>query len=192
MLVTDPGWARRLLAEQARQTTKGPGLQLTRPLLGNGLLTSEGTDHARARRLVAPAFSPRRLDGYVEMFGACTTSLTEQWADGAELDIHREMATLTLNIVGRTLLGIDLTQSVPAVRSGLEAALEQFSGNSGPGFTGPAVRREAVIPELDEAAIASVHALVDQIIDERREHPAGDRGDVDLSPVGRVRRRPMV
>jgi cytochrome P450 len=88
------------------------------------------------------------------------------------------MATLTLNIVGRTLLGIDLTQSVPAVRSGLEAALEQFSGNSGPGFTGPAIRRATAIPELDDSAIAPVHELVEQIIDERREHPADERGDV--------------
>ena len=56
VVLMDPTLVGELLVGHAKQTTKGPGVQLTRPLLGNGLLTSEGDEHTRARRLVAPAF----------------------------------------------------------------------------------------------------------------------------------------
>jgi cytochrome P450 len=61
LLLLDPRLAGELLTGHAADTIKGPGLQRTRDILGDGLLTSEGAAHARARRLVAPAFSPRRL-----------------------------------------------------------------------------------------------------------------------------------
>ncbi len=72
LLLLEPGLAGELLAGHAADTVKGPGLQRTRHLLGDGLLTSEGAAHDRARRLVAPAFSPGRLAGYASVFTSCT------------------------------------------------------------------------------------------------------------------------
>ena len=64
LLPLDPALVGRLLVEHAAETTKGPGVQLTRQMLGNGLLTSEGAPHDRApqthRTGILPA-STRRL-----------------------------------------------------------------------------------------------------------------------------------
>ena len=188
LLLTDPTLAGDLLASHASDTVKGPGIQLTRGLLGNGLLTSEGADHKRARRLVAPAFSPRRLAGYTDTFASCAQDHTAAWLDGDQLDMHREMATLTLQIVGRTLLGIDLTAEAPQVRAGLESALEEFGGNafalpSGPGgmsrrVIGRQLGSAPPMPTGDDSARLAVHELVDRIIEQRRATATDDRGDV--------------
>jgi len=130
VLLLDPRLGSELLAEHAADTIKGPGLQRTRDLLGDGLLTSEGAAHTRARRLVAPAFSPRRLADYVDIFVRCARDQTAGWADGARRDMHAEMGALTLRIAGLALLGIDLSTQAPWVRADLEAALDRFSGQS--------------------------------------------------------------
>ena len=100
-------------------------------MLGDGLLTSEGAAHDRARRLVAPAFSPRRLDGYATSSPAARGTCAAGWADGERRDVHADMAALTLRIAGQALLGIDLAAQAPRVRAGLDAALAEFAAASG-------------------------------------------------------------
>jgi cytochrome P450 len=180
LLVVDPALAGELLVEHAGSTNKGPGMERTRHMLGNGLLTSEGEDHRRARRLVAPAFSPRRLTGYVDQFAARTAAHVAGWADGSVVDMHQEMATLTLDIVGGTLLGIDLRERAPGIRSALEATLAHFAATR-PAFNRRRQRTGTATPEevgVDTEALAAVHHLVDDIIEQRRANPSEDRGDV--------------
>lgn len=180
LLVVDPALAGALLIEHAGATNKGPGMERTRHMLGNGLLTSEGDDHRRARRLVAPAFSPRRLAGYVDQFAERAAAHVAGWTDGSVVDMHQEMATLTLDIVGSTLLGIDLRERAPGIRSALEATLAHFAATR-PAFNRRRQRVRAATPAeigVDTGALAAVHDLVDEIIERRRANPSEDRGDV--------------
>jgi len=174
LLLLDPRLAGELLTGHAADTIKGPGLQRTRDMLGDGLLTSEGAAHARARRLVAPAFSPRRLAGYVDIFARCTRDQTAGWADGARGDMNAEMGALTLRIAGLALLGIDLSTQAPMVRADLEAALARFSGQAVAGWGGPDSHPESA----SGAECAAAHRLVDDIIEQRRTTTSEDRGDV--------------
>jgi len=189
LLPLDPALVGRLLVEHAAETTKGPGVQLTRQMLGNGLLTSEGAPHDRARKLIAPAFSPRRLADYTDAFGDRTQARTSGWHDAEILDIHDEMAALTLDIVGRTLLGIDLADRAPAIRGSLESALERFGEVGGgsllnrtPGrrfaLVGHAAHRRRSAVREPRPAEAEVHAVVDEVIGQRREHPCDDGRDL--------------
>ena len=188
LLLLDPALVGQLLVEHAAVTTKGPGVQLTRQMLGNGLLTSEGRPHDRARKLIAPAFSPRRLAGYTESFAERTRARTDGWHDGDTLDVHDEMACLTLDIVGRTLLGIDLTDRSSEIRGSLEAALQRF-GEVGGGslLIGGAGRRRSLgrrgrrppaTMDTPSTAEADVHRVVDEVIEQHRRRPSDDRGDV--------------
>jgi cytochrome P450 len=190
LLLLDPALAGRLLADLAPGTTKSPGLQRTRVLLGDGLLTSEGDAHRRARRLVAPAFSPRRLAAYTEGFSERAEAHVGQWSEGTVLEMRQQLARLTLDIVGSTLLGMDLRQDADDVRSALESALESFAGGA------PALamrRRRGPRPPDRQAAAAGVQrgadqrgaglrarldAIVAKIIEARRAEPSADRGDV--------------
>jgi cytochrome P450 len=190
LLLLDPALAGLLLADLAPGTTKSPGLQRTRVLLGDGLLTSEGDAHRRARRLVAPAFSPRRLAAYTEGFSERAEAHVGQWSEGTVLEMRQQLARLTLDIVGSTLLGMDLRQDADDVRSALESALESFAGGA------PALamrRRRGPRPPDRQAAAAGVQrgadqrgaglrarldAIVAKIIEARRAEPSADRGDV--------------
>jgi hypothetical protein len=86
-------------------------------LLGNGLLTSMNAFHRRQRKLIAPAFQPRRIVAYAD----CMTSYAEQiqalWANGATIDVAHEMMRLTLWIVGKTLFDA-LRFAGPFIRHG--------------------------------------------------------------------------
>jgi cytochrome P450 len=53
--VNNPQYIRDVLVTHNRNFTKSRGLERSKPLLGNGLLTSEGDFHARQRRLMQPA-----------------------------------------------------------------------------------------------------------------------------------------
>jgi cytochrome P450 len=170
LLLLDPELARELLAGHAADTIKGPGLQRTREVLGDGLLNSEGAAHDRARRLVAPAFSPRRLAGYTAAFTRCTQDCMSGWADGERRDMNAEMGALTLRIAGQTLLGTDLSAHAPQVRADLEVTLSEFAGlRRGPGG---GLDREA------GAARTALHRLVDDILEQRQQTMSEDRGDV--------------
>jgi cytochrome P450 len=187
LILLDPALAAALLVEYAPVTIKGPGMRLTRQLLGDGLLTSEGAPHDWARRLIAPAFSPRRLAGYTESFASVTRAHLAGWQNGATLDAHAEMAALTLDIVGRTLLGIDLSDRASTVRGSLESALERFARSGGGILRGsgrlivlrPGRPAPPATPTQGETSdAAAVHEIVDEVIEQRRAHPTDDRGDV--------------
>jgi pentalenene oxygenase len=78
-------------------------------------------------------------------------------------------------MVGRALLGVDLTAEAPDVRAGLEAALGRFGGSDTAQF---GRLRPAAAPAADGRPEAVVHALVDRVIAERRADRCADRGDV--------------
>src|SRR5215208_3028367 len=73
LLVSHPDLIEEVLVTQAKHFVKHFGLRLYKPILGNGLVTSEGDFWRRQRKLSAPAFQPSRLSGYAADFGACAT-----------------------------------------------------------------------------------------------------------------------
>src|ERR1700730_10423355 len=65
-------------------------------LVGNGLLTSQGKEWKRARRLSQPAFHRERVASYGNTMVDFTDRLKSKWRDGETRDIHRDMMRLTL------------------------------------------------------------------------------------------------
>jgi hypothetical protein len=62
-LASHPDLVREVLVTRHQAYRKGPILQRARVVLGDGLLTSEGEQHRRQRRLVNRAFHPSRIAG---------------------------------------------------------------------------------------------------------------------------------
>src|SRR5262249_24974495 len=63
-LVGAPQLVKDILVTNNRNFTKSRGLERSKRLLGQGLLTSEGAFHLRQRRLMQPAFHRERVPGY--------------------------------------------------------------------------------------------------------------------------------
>jgi len=164
VLLGHPDHVRDVLLTHASKIEKGPALRSTRVLLGDGLLTSEGTVHLEHRRRLQPAFHRsellRYVPGMVRQARACSAALR---ADET-VDLARVMMQLTLGIVSEALFGADLTPEASRIGDALTEALGAFRSLSLPlgGFLLslplPRARRfRAARAEL-EAAVASLVA----------------------------------
>jgi cytochrome P450 len=127
VLVSDPDRIRDVLVTHGRLFHKGRGLERAKMLLGEGLLTSEDELHLRQRRLAQPAFHRARIAAYAEKMATYAARRTEQWRDGARLDVAREMAAYTLAVVGKTLFDADIEGEAHEIGEALGAAIEAFN-----------------------------------------------------------------
>jgi cytochrome P450 len=125
-LVSNPDWIRDILVTNQTNFTKSRFLERAKVLLGEGLLTSEGEFHRRQRRLVQPAFHRDRLVGYASAMVETTAKTREQWSNGAQLDIAREMMRLTLGVVTKTLFSADVTSDADEIGNALTQVMILF------------------------------------------------------------------
>jgi cytochrome P450 len=150
--------------------TKGPGLRSSKPLLGEGLLTSEGELHRRQRRLVQPAFHSARLAGYAEMMVACAERTSAGWVDGQSCEMHGEMMRLTLEVVGQTLFSADLRADAAGIGKSLGRALEAFNVINGPwAQLFSLVRRHA--RKMATTERRRLEAILDEVVDGHQREP---------------------
>jgi cytochrome P450 len=109
VLVNTPELVPEVLIDRAADFQKGPILRtFSRPLLGNGLLNSEGEEHLARRKLVAPAFAHQRVAKYADVMREHAAAAQSGWKEGTRIDVAQAMMHLTLGIVGRTLFDVDL------------------------------------------------------------------------------------
>ncbi|HEX4421438.1 MAG TPA: cytochrome P450 [Kofleriaceae bacterium] len=126
-VVTCADLAREILVDQADHFKKSAGLQLLRPLLRDGLLTAEHELHRRHRKLLAPAFAPRRIAAYGQLMVEETREQLARWSPGDRVDLTAEMMEMTLAIAGRTLFGVDVRRDSSTVARGIELAMRSMS-----------------------------------------------------------------
>jgi cytochrome P450 len=174
-IVTDHELAHEVLVAKDDAFIKGPGLAVVaKPLLGEGLLTAEKDFHRRSRKLLAPAFTPRRMAGYAAVMADRAVAHAAQVRPGAMIDIAERMMSTTLDIVGRTLFDADLAGDARAVGDALTIAMEYVLASvlSAVPLGWPTPRRKRGM-----AAVAQLDEIVLRIVGERRA-AGGDRGDV--------------
>ncbi|HWU90290.1 MAG TPA: cytochrome P450, partial [Kofleriaceae bacterium] len=176
-VVTDLAIAHEMLIEKRAALKKTRELSTyLRPLLGNGLLAAEGELHHRHRKLLAPAFAPRRVAGYGDLMVEETIRQVARWTPGRRVDLNDEMTMLTLTIVGRALFGRDMreetAQIVEAYTEAMRAMMKRITG---------LVQAPYAVPLPSHLqmwrAVAMLDAVVQRIIAHRRAE-GGDHGDV--------------
>src|SRR5437868_9804700 len=99
-------------------------------LVGNGLLTSEGEEWKRQRRLSSPAFHRERVATYASTMVDYTRRLISGWHEGETRDMHREMMRLTLEIVVRCLFSADISHDVDQVGAILAEMVKPFASQA--------------------------------------------------------------
>ena len=60
-----PNYIEDVLVTNYKNFIKSRGLQVSKRLLGLGLLTSEGDYHDKQRRLIQPTFYPKKIKSYI-------------------------------------------------------------------------------------------------------------------------------
>ncbi|HEY5318089.1 MAG TPA: cytochrome P450 [Solirubrobacteraceae bacterium] len=77
------------------------------PLIGDGLITTDGEYHDRARRIMMPAFHRRRLDGAVAVMSEEAERALAGWRPGDVVDVYEWVRDLAMSIAMRVLVGLD-------------------------------------------------------------------------------------
>jgi len=176
VVLSHPQMVKDVLITHQKNFRKGRGLERARKLLGNGLLTSEGEDHLRQRRLIQPAFHKERIASYATAMTEYADRVQARWADGATLDVAEDMMRLTLGVVGRTLFDADVESQARNVGDALTSVLNSFWTTMLP-FADLLEKLPIPLLRKGKEARAQLDAIIYGLIAERRKSP-GDRGDL--------------
>jgi len=114
-----------VLSQTERTLSKDTiGFRALADLFGRGLLTTEGQQWRRQRRMVQPLFTPRRVEGYAALMAEEAGRVTAEPATGqggghpgpdGSVDLHLLMLRYTLRVVGRSLFGDAIDDLVPVL-----------------------------------------------------------------------------
>jgi cytochrome P450 len=91
----------------AKYYIKHFGARAFKPVLGNGLVTSEGALWQRQRKLIQPAFLRTRVQTYAPIMAELTDRMLDSWTSGRLVWIDREFEGLTSQIALKTLFDLD-------------------------------------------------------------------------------------
>jgi cytochrome P450 len=120
-----PDVVNEVLVAQQDAFVKSYGLSLfAQPLLGNGLLTSEGSEHRRHRRLIAPAFGQGQMRDYAAVMSRRGEVLLEGMLNRSDVDITQEAMRVALEIAAEALFGADLTGQASRIGEVVTDAIE--------------------------------------------------------------------
>jgi len=179
-LIAHPDGVQHILQGNNRNYDKSSfDYQLLKRQLGEGLLTSDGPLWLRQRRLIQPVFHRQRVAALGEMMAQLTLEMLESWAmlarEQRPFDVAVEMMRLTLRIVGRALLSLEIGAQADTVAASVTTLNEAFGEfNLIDVFAPfiPTARRRKL-----RAAVSALDAIVYGIIAERRRTGV-DMGDL--------------
>lgn len=129
LVVSHPEGVRHVLTENAANYVKGDlQRRVLGPMLAEGLLLTEGDTWRRARRILAPLFTPAKMATLNARMAEICHARVASWAlsaHGRVLDIDSEMSGLTFDILSATMFSDELGGEA----RGFERALNQFLAN---------------------------------------------------------------
>ncbi|HEV2388035.1 MAG TPA: cytochrome P450 [Candidatus Acidoferrales bacterium] len=180
LLVSHPDLIAQVLVTRSAQFVKSMDLRSTRMVLGDGLLTSEGDQWRRWRRLMQPAFHQECIATYCRAMTASAREISSRWRDGETLELRREMTGLTLRSATRALFGADVADEEDRIGRAIDALCRLFDLSSAwvyllPNYLPTPTHLRAL------AAIRRLDRVIARIVTSRRAR--GGAGD-DL--LGRI------
>ncbi len=128
-LVSHPDGIKYVLQDNNRNYDKG--YQQAKPLMGNGLVTSEGEFWRSQRRLIQPTFSRQQIAHYTLTMTQATEEFIQHWdrlaAEGRTVNIAEEMMRLTQTIIVRTMFSSDIGDMADALGKAFDQTLEHLN-----------------------------------------------------------------
>jgi cytochrome P450 len=109
-LATSPDAVRHIMITHGEDYVRLPlGRRVLGPIVGRGLLVSEGETWREQRRAMAPAFTPRNVPIMAQHIIRCTERSCERLArqSGTEVDLLGEMQMLSLEIAATSLFSME-------------------------------------------------------------------------------------
>ena len=128
--ITSPALVKAVLLDERDKYRKLTQIRLLGPLLGKGLLTSEGADWKWQRQAAAPMFRPAELDAFVPRFVEAAEATLARWRAspaGSVQAVDEEMTRATFDVISTTLLPSQGEEFGATVQRAVET-LRRFGG----------------------------------------------------------------
>lgn len=170
-LVSHPDHIKHVLQENPQNYHKGVIYEFLKPVVGQGLLTSEDDFWKRQRRIAQPAFHRKTLATLASGMTGEAAHMIERWRSPAaaneSIDVLDELMALTLEIVSRTMLSTDVGEETDAVRDSVVVLREHVAYRSFHIFTLPE-RFPTPRNRRFHHALSTVDRIVYGMIEKRR------------------------
>jgi cytochrome P450 len=177
-LVSHPDLVEDILVTRNRLWRKDEYLRTSlRPVLGMGLLSSEGDFWRRQRRLAQPAFHRERIANYGAIMVEHSERLAARWRHGEVRDLHADMMRLTLEIVAQALFGASVGNHASVVSDSLHVILSRVADPWELFF--PVIKHVPSRKKEYARAIERLDAIIYEMIERRRK--SGEEADDLLS-----------
>jgi cytochrome P450 len=180
-LIAHPDGVRHVLQENVKNYTKDHiSYAMMRRMIGNGLVTSQGSFWLRQRRLAQPAFHRQRIAAMGQLMTTATNEMLDSWEaktlSGGYFEVGEEMMQLTLRIVGEALFGTNIKAEAAIVHRAFNELSAQFINRFRTFNILPPVLPTSADRRYRQA-ISELDAVVYRIIGERRRRNE-DTGDL--------------
>lgn len=171
-LVTHPAIIERILADDHDQFTISAAQRETfRGVEDHAVTTTTGDRWERLRTALRPAFTQDALDRYGDQITSTTAAMVDEWGDGEQIDLYREMRLLTVNILAETLLDADVRGNEAFVMNAADALVTRAN------FRRPGQLLPDWMPTLAERrfkqTVQTLDEFVDDILTDRDRGEAG-------------------
>ena len=180
-LLNNPQYIEDILVRNYKNFIKSRGLQVSRRLLGEGLVTSEGEYHDSQRRIIQPTFHPNLVMKYGDIMTSYTINMCQRWEDAITLDIHKEMINVTSAIISKAVLGSNIKpEQANEVADALLTCAEYFNRLLMP--FGELIEKIPVLPinKGFQRAKEKLDSIVYAMIKEHRENESKNVFSSDL------------
>ena len=108
VLFSDPAAVKEIFTSDPDTLRAGKANVILEPFLGtNSLLLIDGARHKRERKLLMPPFHGERMRLYGEVMRSLADEAIDTWPIGRPFPIHPEMQRITLEVILRTVFGLD-------------------------------------------------------------------------------------
>ena len=172
-MVSEPALIEELLLGRHADCAKDDTTRGLCGIMGEGLITSNNPLWRRQRRMASPSMRPKSIAGWGSSAVEAASRLTEQLPASSVRNVYADMMNVLVDIVGKTLLGFDVTDSVDCLNRVTLAAIEYTKHESFglyqlvPGWV-PARHRARM-----RSASAELDAIVYRVIARCRERDDG-------------------
>ncbi|MEW6269483.1 MAG: cytochrome P450, partial [Thermodesulfobacteriota bacterium] len=120
VMVSHPDAIKDLFTGSEDDLRAGEANYVLEPLLGrHSLLLLDGGEHLRERRLLLPPFHGERMQTYGDTMQQIARRAIDAWPVGRPFAVHPEMQSITLDVILRTVFGLDEGRKMAELRGEL-------------------------------------------------------------------------
>lgn len=182
-LLNHPAHVEHVLQKNHRNYRKTPMVGKLKPVMGEGLLVSEGELWTRQRRLIQPSFLKERVDALGGRMTDVIQTHLKPWEtraqSGEPFNLSWDISALTLEIAFQTMFDTGLGADAPGFKEAMVVA-HDVTAERVWNLTNITEKLPTKRNRLYNEAIAYLRSVCSRIIDERRRNP---RPSTDLLSI---------